>query len=171
MLLTRRIRGYSPAQLLYFSDINFSNLNSPQFLQSSCYSRFIFQCSIVCSMFVVRFFLLAMVLSVFRLNDFCLPLWYLRIPFIEICCICYNFKTLKIRNGLEKYCTKQMSLPSDLASQFDLFGFEFSFAMFESFLLCFGSNVTDERLPLGMYILHILIVHIYSTSVILCIKV
>ena len=32
-------------------------------------------------MFVFRFILLAIVLSVFLLNDFCLPLWYLRIPF------------------------------------------------------------------------------------------
>ena len=47
----------------------------------SCYSSFSFQCSVVCSMFVFLFILLAMVLSVFRLNDFCLPLWYLRIPF------------------------------------------------------------------------------------------
>ena len=32
-------------------------------------------------LFVFRFILFAMVLSVFPLNDFCLPLWYLRIPF------------------------------------------------------------------------------------------
>ena len=32
-------------------------------------------------MFVFRFILLTMALSVFRLNDFCLPLWYLRINF------------------------------------------------------------------------------------------
>ena len=35
-------------------------------------------------MLVFRFILLAMVLSVFRLNDFYLPLWYLRIPFNKL---------------------------------------------------------------------------------------
>ena len=38
-------------------------------------------CSFVCSMFVFYFILLAMVLSGCRLNDICLHLWYLRIPF------------------------------------------------------------------------------------------
>ena len=41
----------------------------------------IYQCIVVCSMFVFSFILLVVVLSVFRLNDFCLPLWYLRIPY------------------------------------------------------------------------------------------
>ena len=50
-------------------------LNSPWFLKGSCYSSFSFQCSVVC------FILLAMVLFVFRLNDLCLPLWYLWISF------------------------------------------------------------------------------------------
>ena len=47
------------------------------FLQGSCYSSFIFQCSNVCSMFVFRFILLVMGFDVVRLNDFCLSLWYL----------------------------------------------------------------------------------------------
>ena len=44
--------------------------------------QFQFSVCVVCSMFVFRFILLAMDLSVFRLDDFCLPLsclWYLRI--------------------------------------------------------------------------------------------
>ena len=60
------------------------HLNSPWFLQGSCYSCFSFQCSVVCSLFVFRFMLLAMVLSVFRLNDFCLPLWYLQISVLKM---------------------------------------------------------------------------------------
>ena len=42
--------------------------------------QLLFQCSVVCSMFVFRFILLVVVLSVFRFNDLCLPLWYLRSP-------------------------------------------------------------------------------------------
>jgi len=44
------------------------HLNSPWFLYGSCYSSFSFQCSVVCSMFVFRFILLAMVLSVLDLT-------------------------------------------------------------------------------------------------------
>ena len=57
------------------------HLNSSWFLKGSCYFSFSFQCNVVCSMFVFHFILLAMVLPVFRLNDFCLSLWYLQIPF------------------------------------------------------------------------------------------
>ena len=39
------------------------------------------QCSVVCSMFFLRFILMTMVLSVFRHDEFCLLLWYLRIRF------------------------------------------------------------------------------------------
>ena len=46
------------------------------FRQDTSYivSSFSFQCSVVCPMFVFCLVLLAMVLSVFRLNDFCLHL-------------------------------------------------------------------------------------------------
>ena len=37
----------------------------------------------ILSIFVFRFILFALVLSVFRLNDFCLPLWYLRILYLQ----------------------------------------------------------------------------------------
>ena len=49
-----------------------------------------------------------------------------------------------------------MSLPSDLASYFDLFGFECFFCYFHDFwifdFLCFGSYATDEMLLLEMYL-------------------
>ena len=44
--------------------------------KGSCYSGFSFQCSVVCSMFVFCFILLAVVLSVYRLDDFCLPIFF-----------------------------------------------------------------------------------------------
>ena len=48
----------------------------------------------VCSMFVFRFILLAMVLSIFRSKDFCLPLWYHRISFINH--LFFQFILLKV---------------------------------------------------------------------------
>ena len=75
-------------------------------LHVSFYSSFSFQCSVVFSMFVFRFVLLAMVLSVFRLNDFCLLLWYLRIPFGFLYCQyqwtyeCCIFTGLQFDNSL-----------------------------------------------------------------------
>ena len=63
-----------------------------------------FQCSVLCSMFVFCFILLAVVLSVFRLNDFCLPLWYLQIPFRVFsqlkqfpCAMCLLHKQFKLK--------------------------------------------------------------------------
>ena len=38
-------------------------------------------CTVVCYMFVFRFILLDRFFSVFRINDFCLSLWYLQILF------------------------------------------------------------------------------------------
>ena len=45
---------------------------------------FSFQCNVVCYIYVYRFILQAMVLSVLGLNDFFLPLWYLLIPLITL---------------------------------------------------------------------------------------
>ena len=52
--------------------------------RNEIHSSFSSRCRVVCSMFVFRFIVWAMVLSVFRINDFCLPLWYLRIPYISM---------------------------------------------------------------------------------------
>ena len=60
-----------------------------------------------------------------------------------------------------------VTLSSDLASHFDLFGFEcFFFYIWIFDILYFSSNASDERLLLEMYIWHTKILHMYSTFIV-----
>ena len=62
-------------------------------------------------------------------------------------------KHWKYEKALKNIALSMDSLPSNLASHFELFGFECFFCYIWIFdFLCFGSNTTDERLLLEMYI-------------------
>ena len=62
--------------------------------------------------------------------------------FKGINCICLKYEALKIQKGFKTCCNQMLSLLSDLASHFDLFGFEFFFYfVLISYFLCFGSNL------------------------------